>query len=289
MLLKVSNTYVLSSTGLCQGVTGKSRPSTLTVTTILLLLATNLPTVTSSNNFLPYGPSAGDGTFPKSDDAFEAVDLTVNFPFYGESYNKMYINTDGGITFKGPYTDFDAEIDFPIEDNEKPMIAVYWADAKTHLGGDIYYRQTTDQDILDLATQQIHSKSGCAYSQFTAAWAYIVTWDQIAFFGATEIGVSKRNTFQLVLVVDSSGENSFSIVNYDRLDWTTGTSGSGHEDTGLQGHSALVGFDAGDGTNYKKLPGSKTSSVVDLEDTTNANTPGLWIYKISDRDIPGKW
>jgi hypothetical protein len=45
------------------------------------------------------------------------------------------------------------------------------------------------------------------------------------------------NTFQVVLITD--GQMSFVILNYDKLTWTTGTSGSGNAQ-GLGGTGAMV-------------------------------------------------
>lgn len=49
----------------------------------------------------------------------------------------------------------------------------------------------------------------------------------------------QRNTFQAVLVSD--GALSFVILNYDTIEWTTGSNSQGTPETGLGGNPAQVG------------------------------------------------
>ena len=269
----LNNNYVLSAGPSVVGNSAdrcKTRPSVLLPA--LLILATSLHTVQSKTNLLTY---SGDYKFPKDDDCGVGIDLNVNFPFFGKIYNRLYINTNGDVTFNGIYKNH-VSADFPIPDNTRPIIAIWWADVNTNKGGEVYYRQTTRQHDLEQVTQQIQAVPGCAYSDFTASWALIVTWYQVAHHKCDLNPPEKvpgRNTFQLSLVVDASEANSFSIFNYDRLEWTA---------------MAMSGFDAGDETNYKALPGSRSDAVINLIHTTNAGSPGLWVFKISDSSISGK-
>ena len=45
---------------------------------------------------------------------------------------------------------------------------------------------------------------------------------------------------------------------------------------------ALAGINAGDGVNHITLPGSLTSSILDIEETTNVGKPGVWIFKVGE-------
>ena len=48
---------------------------------------------------------------------------------------------------------------------------------------------------------------------------------------------------------------------------------------------ALAGINAGDGVNHITIPGSLTPSIVDIEETSNADIPGVWIFNFEE----GKW
>ena len=44
--------------------------------------------------------------------------------------------------------------------------------------------------------------------------------------------------------------------------------------------TALAGINAGDGVNHVTIPGSRTSSILDIEETSNVGIPGIWIFKV---------
>ena len=104
----------------------------------------------------------------------------------------------------------------------------------------------------------------------------VVTWDNVGFFSQNS---TPTNNFQLVLRDrNDTGAGNFDIeFRYDDLNWTTGEA-SGGNSAGLGGIPAQAGFDAGNGTDFFTLPGSRTASVLDLQNTSNvsASTPGLW-------------
>ena len=45
-------------------------------------------------------------------------------------------------------------------------------------------------------------------------------------------------------------------------------------------YRALAGINAGDGVNHITIPGSLTPSMIDIEETSNVDIPGVWIFKI---------
>ena len=84
------------------------------------------------------------------------------------------------------------------------------------------------------------------------------------------------NTFQCVLA--TSELESFVLFLYADLQWTTGDISGGFN--GLGGTEALAGFNAGDQINSYTLPGSRTSSIIDITTTSNVGIPGTWIFKV---------
>ena len=75
------------------------------------------------------------------------------------------------------------------------------------------------------------------------------------------------NTFQCILA--SSPYESFVIFVYDDIQWAS------------TGDEALAGVNAGDGVNHVTIPGSQTSSILNIEETSNVGNPGVWMFSVS--------
>lgn len=160
------------------------------------------------------------------------------------------------------------------------MIVPFWADIDTRKGGFVYYREATDASLLDKAKRDID----LAYPNLPNIrfnWIFVTTWSNVAFYGSSSScdGLNKRNTFQLALVSD--GLYSFAIFYYNTVTWTTGTA-SGGDSCGLGGTPAKAGFDYGDGRTFYTIEGSCSSQVTNLPQTTNVESPGIWVFKIDN-------
>ena len=62
------------------------------------------------------------------------------------------------------------------------------------------------------------------------------------------------------------------------MQWTTGDNSGG--DDGLGGMEALAGINAGDGETFITIPGSRTSSIINITQTSNIGIPGIWIFQV---------
>jgi MYXO-CTERM domain-containing protein len=150
---------------------------------------------------------------------------------------------------------------FPIA--SQPMIAPWWGDADTRAQSgapenDIYYH-------VDVPGGR-----------------FIATWYEVGYFSSH---VDKVNTFQLILTDRSDviiGDYDVEF-RYNQCQWTTGDASGGTG--GLGGTPAQAGFDAGDGTNYEALPGSRTAAVLALCTTSNVGEPGVWRYQIRNGGV----
>ena len=93
----------------------------------------------------------------------------------------------------------------------------------------------------------------------------------------------QTNTFQCILI--TNGRRSFAIFLYadGEIQWTTGDASEGSG--GFGGIPAQVGFNAGDGERFANVTGSQTADIVNISSTTNANTPGVWIFRIDKEQI----
>lgn len=78
---------------------------------------------------------------------------------------------------------------FPLGDN-RSLVAPFWADVDTRNGGDVFYRETTDPNLLQQATNDV-TATFVDQTTFKATWLLIATWYKVAFFGASGIYASK--------------------------------------------------------------------------------------------------
>ncbi|XP_026225589.1 alpha-tectorin [Anabas testudineus] len=222
----------------------------------------------------PYGPSHRDLETPKMDDGSSPeIALLIPFIFFNVPYRSIYVNNNGVISFNVQVSQFTPEA-FPLSDS-RSFIAPLWADVHNGIRGDVYYRESTEPEILERSTQDVR-KYFKNMPTFTATWVFIATWHQVTFYGGSQ--TTPVNTFQTVLISD--GVAYFSMFNYGEIAWSTGTASGGDPLTGLGGTTAQSGFNGGDIGHFFNLPGSRSNDVVNIEQTTNVNIPGRWFFRI---------
>nr|XP_009911479.1 PREDICTED: alpha-tectorin-like [Haliaeetus albicilla] len=216
-------------------------------------------------------PKVDDGSSPE-------IKISIPFIFFGAPYRSVYVNNNGVISFNALVSQFTPEA-FPLTDG-RAFVAPFWADVHNGIRGEIYYRESTEPELLRRASKDIR-KHFRDMSSFSAIWIFIVTWEEVTFYGGSS--TTPVNTFQAVLITD--GVLSFAIFNYHEISWTTGTASGGDPLTGLGGVMAQAGFNGGNITNFFSIPGSRTPDIVNIEETTNVNVPGRWAFKIDGREI----
>ena len=73
---------------------------------------------------------------------------------------------------------------FPLA-GQLRMIAALWTDIDTSRnGGRAYYRETTDADLLQRATDDVRSAFD-ALPQFNATWVFVATWHKVTYYGGS--------------------------------------------------------------------------------------------------------
>ena len=72
---------------------------------------------------------------------------------------------------------------FPLDGNRR-VVAPFWADVNTNNGGEVFYRETTDPNLLQQATDDVKSVY-VGQRKFRATWLLVATWYKVAFFGAS--------------------------------------------------------------------------------------------------------
>jgi hypothetical protein len=187
-----------------------------------------------------------DSTFqlamlPNDDQYSNSIALPFDFSFYGTTYDSLYINNNGNISFSQPYFTFTA---YPFPDPTFNMIAPFWADVDTRStnGGNVWYKVNP------------HS--------------LIVIWDHVGYFSMME---DKLNTFQLIIsdgldtLIPNANNVSFC---YGDMQWTTGSASGGSN--GFGGSPATVGVNIGNGINYFQV-GQFDATGVNFDGPYNTN------------------
>ena len=232
-------------------------------------------------NFIPFGIHVGDTRLtPGDDSSSNEINLIIPFHFANRTETNVFVNVNGGISFGQRISQYTPDCS-PLPAQLR-MIAAFWADIDTRSVGDIFYRQTTEA----INTRKISIEIQSALTQtggINIKWLFIVTWVNVTYFGAMDCyNGLPRNTFQAILASD--GLNSYTIFYYNKITWTTGTASGGDSCSGLGGRPAKVGFDAGDGVKFFKLPESCFPGIVNLSHMSNINSPGKWIFQV-DQNI----
>ncbi|XP_073774694.1 sushi, nidogen and EGF-like domain-containing protein 1 [Danio rerio] len=219
---------------------------------------------TGSGIFYPFGLSAGDAINPAIDDSSSSViTLLSPFLFFGRTYQQIYVNNNGDLTFSQASSVF-TPYSFPAYGSQD-IVAGLWTDLNNGASGVISYHQYINGSVLTRATQDINSYF--PNLPFTASWVFVATWDKVPYHLSTA-----ETTFQVVLI---SGSNySFILMNYGNIAATERT--------------VEAGFDTISSTNYFVIPGSNNgSSVSSLNTSSNVNVPGRWAFRVDSGQLTG--
>jgi hypothetical protein len=161
------------------------------------------------------------------DNSSGAIPLGFNFDLYGVTYNTVYVNNNGNLTFTQAYGSY-SSTGFPFAG--VPMVAPFWADVDTRGPGN----------------------TGCGgvyYKNFGTR--FVVTWENVGYYNAA---CDKSNTFQVVISTTSDpvvglGQNV--KFNFGDMNWTTGSASGGAG--GFGGTAATAGVNKGADNAYIQI------------------------------------
>ena len=168
------------------------------------------------------------------DDGFIIVNLPFSFCFYGNSYDSLWVNDNGTVSFDSRCNQLAvAEVSvtgFPYTSpgtEAEEIIAPFWADF-----------------------DQSDPQSGRIYIEMLSN-AMIVHWNTIPYYNGTNPFDGKTNTMMLIL---SDGTSSLLQAGsnvgffYGDMQWTTGNASFGGG--GFGGDPAIVGVNRGDNISF---------------------------------------
>jgi hypothetical protein len=161
----------------------------LAMNTLLLFLFSNISfAIPLTNWHEPYGSVLEDLT--DEDDEYQRVRLSNPVLFYGTSYSRIYVNTNGSLTFTDRTDDYDVGSDF--EDEYGPSIAAFWSD-------------------LDLSENE-DARVFMTNSTIDGSIAYIFTWFEVPDYEDDDL----LNTFQAIITED--GHVQLNFLHLDGVD-----------------------------------------------------------------------
>ena len=214
-------------------------------------------------------PGFNSNNLGATDDGSKAASIGFNVNFFGTTYNQLYVNNNGNVTFgyaDSAYTPYTLNAATSV-----PMIAPFFADVDTMVSG---------SGTAAYGTGTVNGNA-----------AFGVTWTNVGYFGESS-AANQSNTFQVLLIDRPDlGAGDFDIeFNYDKIQWETGSFSGGTN--GLGGLSAIAGYTDGSGNpaNYYELPGSGINgALVDggpdsLTSDSNYGVTGSYIFTMNNSD-----
>ncbi|KAM8927856.1 alpha-tectorin-like [Pelodytes ibericus] len=193
----------------------------------------------------------------------------------------LEVHNNGLISFGAKNSKYTPEA-FPPADGSS-FIAPFMADVDIRKTGNVYYRTTTNPSILKRIDNDMEKYVPSSENlPYKSKWSLIATWDKVPQSNSQS---NKTNTFQAVLSTD--GSRSFCMLNYGTITWGAGVANGGNPSTGLGGVPAQACLGSGDKTQYLNLPGSGTSDIINIGQTSNVGTPGCWVFRVDKLTVPG--
>jgi len=196
------------------------------------------------------------------DESTGSIPLPFPVDFYGTTYESMYINNNGNVTFDAPLETYTP---FGIAGSERVIIAPFFADVDTRPAG---------SDV---------TQYGYGDALYEGHRAFCVNWVNVGYYNQH---TDKLNSFQLLLVErEDAGVGAFDIVfNYDTIQWETGDASGGVG--GLGGVSAYAGFSNGGLTSYELAGSGVNGAFLDSSPSGlstgsfDSTQPGRYLWRV---------
>ncbi|XP_023805555.1 IgGFc-binding protein [Oryzias latipes] len=240
-----------------------SVPPPVTSTVAPPMMTSLPPTVLIPNNVTHlshFYPISGATTTRSLDGSSPEILLQRPFVYFGQTYNNIYVNHNGHLTFNSPYSSYMPQR-FPLY-GSIDLIAPFWTDVDIRQTGLVLYNQYTNSSVLQQATRDINSYF--PNLNFSADWVFVATWYEVPYYPMT----ATKTTFQAVLI--SGGQKSFVLFNYGSLAPTV--------------WNVQAGYDTINSFHHFTIPGSFSSSATGNNSTfslgSNVNVTGRWAFQI---------
>lgn len=228
--------------------------------------------------------------------------LQFRLPFFGFSYEYIWIQRDGYVSFNKGMQTYRFPLQLPVQPTDSfvqedpSLMAPFFAMqdiAPETPGAGVYFRIINladpmgyynpdygllrDRLLLDFREGMIGA------SDFVPKYAMIVTWANMTMANRRTERRLKTNTYQTVIATDEI--RTYVMFNYEQIEWIT------HLDNydGLKGAAAFVGFNAGNTTrSFEFKPYSQHQRVSLLPSGGFGNNiRGRYYFQVDEEVWPG--
>lgn len=190
------------------------------------------------------------------------ISLGFSANLWGHSYNQLWVNNNGNITFDGAFDDpFTSFVPTSLASSGRVIVAPFFADVDT---------TAPQSGVVTYGTGTLGGKNA-----FAANYINVEPFFELP----------PKNSFQVVLIDRSdTGLGNFDIeFNYDSIAWEGGEA-TGSNELGLGGTAARVGLSDGAALHTYELPGSGINGAL-LD--TNTSTGLRYSHPGVDFEIRG--
>lgn len=174
--------------------------------------------------------------------------------------NVAYVHTNGLITFQSTCTAC-LIVPFPAS-NVPPSVAVLWQVFDTASRGGIFYRVTSDPELMYQVYSIVLQEMNVI---FDPEYAIVVTWNDVQeWFPVPRLQAD--NSFQAIIATD--GVTTYVALFYREVDLA---------------RAAQVGFNAGDDVGYFLVASLRDASSQGIQSRSNLQSydrPGFYVYRI---------
>jgi Nidogen-like len=237
------------------------------VSACAFVLAAAIASASKGQAMLPGFNSSNLGA--TDDGSSQAVKIGFNINFFGNTYNQLYVNNNGNVSFgyaESAYTPYGLTGPLGV-----PIIAPYFADVDTLVPG---------SGTVTYGTGTVNGNA-----------AFGVNWPSVGYYGENN-AANQSDSFQMLLISRPDlGDGDFEIeFNYNNIQWETGNASQGY--LGMGGESAVVGFSNGTGNpgTFYELPGSGINGALvnggqdSLVNGSNYGVAGSYVFNVTNGD-----
>ncbi|XP_054655579.1 nidogen-1 isoform X1 [Dunckerocampus dactyliophorus] len=240
----------------------------------------------ATEDFFPFGPSAGDQLLEAGNDQTHRLELEKPALFYDGTFDSIFINTNGFVATAEPKSESTYLGKMPAQFG---MIAALHGDLDTSDGvGKVFFRQDSSPDVLRRAAEHIN-RAFPDDKEVSPTHAAVITWVDVARSEHQSRGDSvdqkfislQRNTFQLVIASLETASNAILLYPRDGIQYTS----SPVKDTSVILHAGfskglVKGFLFSSQGPYYRTTADDDASVSALAEQTNSGLRGVWVYEI---------
>ncbi len=205
-------------------------------------------------------------TLARNDDSSTGlVNMGFNINFFGQTFNSLYVNNNGNVTFNQAMSTFTP---FSLLSTNRAMLAPFFADVDT---------RNVASGVVQYGQAVVGGRN-----------TFGVNWLNVGYFSNQ---ADKTNTFQLIVTDRSdTGAGNFDFqFNYDNISWETGSASGGAN--GFGGNSARAGWSNGTSQSFELAGSAVNGALLNtgpnalVQHSLNSNVLGQYNFQVRNGGV----